>query len=78
MGCNCGRGERPRGPAAGSAVGPGRRAGTVYRLTLPTGVVRDYPTLQEADAANKRAGSGGSIAVLPGAGQTGGGRRAGA
>ncbi|WP_431952351.1 DUF7196 family protein [Actinacidiphila sp. bgisy167] len=71
MGCNCGRGERPRGPAAV----PGRRAGTVYRLTLPTGVVRDYPTLQEADAANKRAGSGGSIVVVPGAGQQPGAER---
>ncbi|MEU5809287.1 MULTISPECIES: DUF7196 family protein [unclassified Streptomyces] len=49
MACNCGR--------AG-------RSTLVYRLTLPNGVTRDYPTRQEADAANKRAGGGGSITAV--------------
>ncbi|MGW1132280.1 DUF7196 family protein [Streptomyces griseoluteus] len=47
--CNCG--------------GTPRSTVTVYRLTLPNGVSRDYTTLQEAEAANRRAGGGGSISV---------------
>ncbi|MGP4003435.1 DUF7196 family protein [Streptomyces sp. 8N706] len=50
MGCNCG--------------GRARQAVTVYRLTLPNGVVRQYRTWEEADAANKRAGSVGTITAV--------------
>lgn len=49
MACNCER-------AARSTL--------VYRLTLPNGVTRQYPTRQEADAANKRAGGHGSITAV--------------
>lgn len=52
MPCNCGRSGR-----AG-------RSTTVYRLVLPDGVTRQYPTRQEADSANKRAGGGGSITAV--------------
>ncbi|GAB2964116.1 hypothetical protein GCM10027075_74560 [Streptomyces heilongjiangensis] len=47
--CNCGR------------VG---RSEIVYRLVLPNGVTRDYPTRREADAANNRAGGRGSITAI--------------
>ncbi|MEU2979472.1 DUF7196 family protein [Streptomyces hirsutus] len=49
MACNCGR--------AG-------RSTIVYRLVLPDGVTREYPTRREADAANKRAGGRGSITAV--------------
>lgn len=52
MGCNCGGGTPQRT--------------VVYQLTLPDGTVRRYVTFQEAEAANKRAGSTGVItAVTP-------------
>lgn len=51
MGCNCGGGGA-------------RRTVTVYRLILPNGVTRDYVTLQEANAANSRAGGTGTIVVV--------------
>ncbi|NLU74452.1 hypothetical protein HCC61_17500 [Streptomyces sp. HNM0575] len=51
MGCNCGG----RGP---------RRTVTVYRLILPNGVTRDYVTLQEADAANRREGGRGTVVAV--------------
>lgn len=47
MACNCG-GRAPQ-PAV------------VYELKLPDGTVRRYFTRQEADAANRRAGSTGVI-----------------
>ncbi len=47
--CNCGRAVR-------SVI--------VYRLALPDGVTREYPTRREADAANKRAGGHGSITAV--------------
>ncbi|MFF3763672.1 hypothetical protein ACFYYR_06225 [Streptomyces sp. NPDC001922] len=50
MGCNCGGGAR--------------RTVTVYRLVLPNGVIRQYRTWQEADAANKREGGVGTITVV--------------
>ncbi|MEV7983479.1 hypothetical protein [Streptomyces sp. NPDC086519] len=53
MGCNCG-GQQPHA----------RRAITVYRLTMPDSTQRDYPTPQEADAANRRSGNIGTIAVV--------------
>ncbi|MEV6619082.1 hypothetical protein AB0N31_35565 [Streptomyces sp. NPDC051051] len=49
MACNCGRTDR-------STI--------VYRLVLPGGVTREYPTRREADAANKRAGGGGSVTAV--------------
>ncbi|MES4890089.1 hypothetical protein [Streptomyces sp. NPDC096012] len=49
MACNCG--------------GTPRSTMTVYRLTLPNGVSREFVTLQEAEAANRRAGGGGTIVV---------------
>ncbi|GHJ36615.1 hypothetical protein [Streptomyces sp. TS71-3] len=48
MGCNCGGGARGRA--------------TIYRLVLPNGVMRDYPTRQEAEAARQR--SGGTVLVV--------------
>ncbi|MBO3677373.1 hypothetical protein AB0M05_01095 [Streptomyces violaceusniger] len=50
MACNCGGGARG-----------GPQPVVVYELTLPDGTVRRYFTYQEADAANKRAGSTGVI-----------------
>ncbi|MFE3636601.1 hypothetical protein [Streptomyces sp. NPDC059168] len=47
--CNCGR------------VG---RSVIVYRLVLPNGVTREYPTRREADAANARSGGHGSITAV--------------
>ncbi|GAA2637081.1 DUF7196 family protein [Streptomyces axinellae] len=49
MGCNCG--------------GRARRTVTVYRLILPNGVTRDYPTRREAEAARARNGGGTIVAV---------------
>ena len=49
MGCNCG----------GAARAPQRAV--VYRLILPNGVVRDYVTVHEANAANSRAGNTGTV-----------------
>ncbi|WP_324785264.1 DUF7196 family protein [Streptomyces sp. H51] len=49
MACNC---------------GGGGRSTIVYRLVLPNGVTREYPTRSEADAANKRAGGRGSITAV--------------
>ncbi|WP_405539389.1 hypothetical protein [Streptomyces antimycoticus] len=51
MACNCGGGARAPQPIV------------VYELTLPDGTVRRYFTYQEADAANKRAGSTGVIST---------------
>ncbi|MGR3934682.1 MULTISPECIES: DUF7196 family protein [Streptomyces] len=50
MGCNCG-GRTPQ-PVV------------LYQLTLPDGTVRRYVTYQEAEAANKRAGSTGVISTV--------------
>jgi hypothetical protein len=50
MGCNCGGGSPPRS--------------VLYQLTLPDGTVRRYITYQEAEAANKRAGSTGVISTV--------------
>ncbi|MET8947487.1 hypothetical protein ABZX30_29080 [Streptomyces sp. NPDC004542] len=52
MGCNCGGQAHARG------------AITVYRLTTPDGTQRDYVTSQEADAANRRTGGGGTITIV--------------
>ncbi|MGW2210710.1 DUF7196 family protein [Streptomyces sp. NPDC001781] len=49
MACNCG--------------GTPRSTTVVYRLTLSNGVSREYTTLQEAEAANRRAGGEGTITV---------------
>ncbi|MFC9608824.1 hypothetical protein ACFTTN_36055 [Streptomyces niveus] len=48
MGCNC-------GARAG-------RGAAIYRLVLPNGVMRDYPTRQEAEAARRR--GGGTVIVV--------------
>jgi hypothetical protein len=50
MGCNCGGGSPQRV--------------VLYQLTLPDGTVRRYVTYQEAEAANKRAGSTGVISTV--------------
>ncbi|MCC4319214.1 DUF7196 family protein [Streptomyces malaysiensis] len=51
MACNCG-GRAPQWTPQPTVV---------YELKLPDGTVRRYVTHQEADAANKRAGSIGMI-----------------
>ncbi|WP_069873104.1 DUF7196 family protein [Streptomyces malaysiensis] len=51
MACNCG-GRAPQWTPQPTVV---------YELKLPDGTVRRYVTHQEADAANKRAGSIGVI-----------------
>ncbi|MEE4599087.1 hypothetical protein V2J94_45985, partial [Streptomyces sp. DSM 41524] len=54
MACNCG----------GTAAQWPPQPVVVYELTLPDGTVRRYVTHQEADAANKRAGSTGVISAV--------------
>ncbi|MBA6433097.1 MULTISPECIES: hypothetical protein [Streptomyces] len=54
MACNCG----------GTAAQWPPQPVVVYELTLPDGTVRRYVTHQEADAANKRAGSTGVITAV--------------
>ena len=51
MACNCG-GRTPQ-PVV-----------VLYELRLPDGTVRRYVTYQEAEAANKRAGSTGVISTV--------------
>ncbi|MGX1850265.1 hypothetical protein OIU91_29600 [Streptomyces sp. NBC_01456] len=49
MGCNC---------------GGDRQSITVYQLFLPDGTVRQFPTRQEAEAANQRAGGVGTVVTI--------------
>ncbi|WP_167396639.1 DUF7196 family protein [Streptomyces antioxidans] len=54
MACNCGGSASPWPPQTVVA----------YELKLPDGTVRRYVTHQEAEAANKRAGSTGVITAV--------------
>ncbi|MEU8587327.1 hypothetical protein AB0C59_10040 [Streptomyces sp. NPDC048664] len=54
MGCNCGGHVHP----------PAGRTITVFRLTRSDGTEQDYLTSQEADAANRRSGNGGTITIF--------------
>ncbi|MEV6567601.1 DUF7196 family protein [Streptomyces kronopolitis] len=49
MGCNC---------------GGDRQAITVYQVFLPDGTVLQFPTWQEAEAANQRAGGAGTVVAI--------------